>query len=165
MRRVTGGMGADGNEQRGDPHHRRDRPSADAEAATADRDLVGDVYRRLDRAGRGANRCRHHRRRRGAGALFAEGLCGADRDLAEAAPRRRQSHRYPSPLAHHAARSFRTRRRHAVRGDLRGGHRPVGHPRQGGRPADSSPARRHGPHGSARLCGFRELGQRRVHGP
>ena len=42
---------------------------------------------------------------------------------------------------------------------------PVGHPRQGGRPARTSLARRHGPDGGARLCGFGELGQRRVHGP
>ena len=61
----------------------------------------------------------HHRRRRDARPLLAEGLCRADRDVAQAAARRTRPARYRRPLASDAPCAVRPRRRHADRGDRR----------------------------------------------
>ena len=126
---------------------------------TADDHLVGRVFPRLHLPRRSAHGRGHHRCRRGVGALRAQGLCGVDRNRAEAAARRAEPHRHRRALAGHEARPVGPLRRHAVRGDRRRRHRLVGHSRQGRQHADLSPARRGRAQRGAGLRGFGELGR------
>ena len=145
----------------GHPHHRRDRASADADAAEADRDLLGDLYRGLHllvevRTDAGIT---------GVGETLARFSPKAYAELIETSLKPRLVGRIPW-----TSRRIGATMRRALSGRAGGmlfeaiagvDIALVGHPGQGRRPADPSPARRHGPDGGPRLRRIRELGQRR----